>query len=95
MRVFLIDGLRDRNTSSPNGIHEVKLKHGRIVRDGLDTTLTDLRLRKTSRSPRDPVGHALYGSFAFSSSEGIERSWAISGDRRIRFHRVARARGFR
>ena len=52
VRVFLIDGLRDRSTSSPNGIREVKLKHGRIVRDGLDTTLTDLRLRKTSRSAR-------------------------------------------
>ena len=53
VRVFLIDGLRDRNTSSPTGVHEVKLKHGRIVRDGFCTTLTDLRLRKTSRSPRD------------------------------------------
>jgi len=53
VRVFLIDGLRDRNTCSPNGVHEVKLKHGRIVRDGFCTSLTDLRLRKTSRSPRD------------------------------------------
>ncbi len=52
VRVFLIDGLRDRNTSSPNGVHEVKLRHGRIVRDGLHTTLTDIRLRKASRSPR-------------------------------------------
>lgn len=53
VRVFLIDGLRDRNTSSPNGVHEVKLRHGCIVRDGFCTTLTDLRLRKTNRSPRD------------------------------------------
>ena len=53
VRVFLIDGLRDRNTSSPNGIHEVKLRHGRVVRDGICTTLTELRLPKTSRSPRD------------------------------------------
>jgi len=52
VRVFLIDGLRDSNTSSPNGIHEVKLRHGRIVRDGLHTMLTDLRLRGGSRSPR-------------------------------------------
>ncbi len=95
VRVFLIDGLRDRNTSSPNGVHEVKLKHGRIVRDGLHTTLTDLRLRKTSRSPRDSVGQRCARFLPSSSSEGTERSWATSGDRRIRSHRAARARGFR
>lgn len=44
VRVFMIDGLRDRRSS--NGIHEVKLRGGRVVREGLKTTLTDLRLRK-------------------------------------------------
>jgi len=53
IRVFLIDGLRDsRNSSSPNGVNEVKLRNGRIVREGLRTRLTDLRLRKTSSSAR-------------------------------------------
>ena len=30
----------------------MKLRHGRIVREGLHTTLTDLRLRKHYRRPR-------------------------------------------
>jgi len=52
LRVFLIDGLRNANSSSPNGIHEVKLRSGRVVREGLKTTLTDLRLRKNCSSAR-------------------------------------------
>ena len=47
-RVFVIDGLRTsgRSNASPNGINEVRYRSGRIVREGLHTTLTDLRLRK-------------------------------------------------
>lgn len=52
LRVFLIDGLRNANSSSPNGIHEVKLRNGRVVREGFVTTLTDLRLRKNYPSAR-------------------------------------------
>lgn len=52
LRVFVIDGLRNANSTSPNGIHEVKLRSGRIVREGFKTTLTDLRLRKKYRSAR-------------------------------------------
>src|SRR5580698_429087 len=54
-RVFLIDGLRTsgRSNTSPNGINEVRYRNGRIVREGLHTTLTDLRLRKNSKSARD------------------------------------------
>ena len=52
LRVFLIDGLRNTNSTSPNGIHEVKLRSGRVVREGLKTTLTDLRLCKNCRSAR-------------------------------------------
>ncbi|HET6178417.1 MAG TPA: helicase-related protein [Candidatus Sulfotelmatobacter sp.] len=47
IRVFVIDDLRnggDGNT--PHGVNEVRLKQGRIVRDGLHTTLSDMRLRK-------------------------------------------------
>ncbi|MGH9374925.1 MAG: hypothetical protein ACRD1J_02020, partial [Terriglobia bacterium] len=52
LRVFLIDGLRNAKAKSPNGIHEVKLRNGRMVREGLKTTLTDLRLRKNYPSAR-------------------------------------------
>jgi hypothetical protein len=52
LRVFLIDGLRDRihDGSAPCGVNEVRLRHGQIVREGLHTSLTDLRLRKNHRS---------------------------------------------
>ena len=52
LRAFVIDGLRNANSTSPNGIHEVKLRAGRIVREGFKTTLTDLRLRKNYPSAR-------------------------------------------
>jgi len=52
LRVFLIDGLRDAKSTSLNGIHEVKLRHGRIIREGLKTTLTELRSRKNYPSAR-------------------------------------------
>jgi len=52
LRAFVIDGLRNANSTSPNGIHEVKLRAGRIVREGFKTTLTDLRLRKSYPSAR-------------------------------------------
>jgi hypothetical protein len=54
-RVFMIDGLRTPGQSStgPHGVNEVRYRNGRIVREGLHTTLTDLRLRKNSKSARD------------------------------------------
>src|SRR6202140_5279976 len=54
LRVFLIDGLRDRvrDSSAPRGVNEVKLRRGQIVREGLHTSLTDLRLRKNYKSAR-------------------------------------------
>ena len=54
VRVFLIDDLRnggDENKS--HGVNEVRLRHGRIVREGLQTSLTDLRLRRSGSSPRN------------------------------------------
>jgi len=53
VRVFLIDDLRnggDENKS--HGVNEVRFKQGRIVREGLHTTLSELRLRKRSVSSR-------------------------------------------
>jgi hypothetical protein len=53
VRVFIIDGLRTpTNPNSHHGVNEVKLRNGRIVREGLKTSLTELRLRKSYSSAR-------------------------------------------
>ena len=54
IRVFFIDGLRTLTSSNGHaGVNEVRLRNGRIVREGLRTTLTELRLRRTSRTARE------------------------------------------
>ena len=54
IRVFFIDALRDhRRDGSPCGVNEVKLCRGKIVREGLHTTLTELRLRKKYTTSRE------------------------------------------
>ncbi|MFZ0520088.1 MAG: hypothetical protein WAL95_03640 [Candidatus Acidiferrales bacterium] len=66
VRVFFIDGLRTPTSSmSHAGINEVRLRHGRIVREGLRTTLTELRLRKTARTARRRW-HSICGSLLCS-----------------------------
>jgi hypothetical protein len=53
VRVFLIDGLRaTQNPKDMAGVNEVRLRNGEIIREGLRTTLTELRLRKARRSAR-------------------------------------------
>ncbi len=53
VRVFFIDGVRNGVASNGHtGVNEVRLRNGRIVREGLRTTLSDLRLRKQFRSAR-------------------------------------------
>ena len=53
VRVFIIDGLRTPTSAkSHHGVNEVRLRKGRIVREGLQTSLTELRLRKNSPSAR-------------------------------------------
>ena len=53
VRVFLIDGVRNGVGSNGfAGVNEVRLRNGRIIREGLQTTLSDLRLRKDYRSAR-------------------------------------------
>src|SRR5580704_13880021 len=53
LRVFLIDDLRNGGDENKfHGVNEVRLRHGRIVREGLHTTLSELRLRKDSPSSR-------------------------------------------
>ena len=53
VRVFIIDGLRTpTNSNSDHGVNEVKLRNKRIVREGLRTSLSELRLRRISPSAR-------------------------------------------
>ena len=53
IRVFTIDDLRNGGDESKfHGVNEVRLRQGRIVREGLQTTLSELRLRKDSPSSR-------------------------------------------
>ena len=53
IRVFLIDDLRNGgDENKAHGVNEVRLRQGRIVREGLQTTLSELRLRRDSPSSR-------------------------------------------
>jgi superfamily II DNA or RNA helicase len=53
LRVFLIDDLRNGGDENKcHGVNEVRLRQGRIVREGLRTTLSEMRLRKDSVSAR-------------------------------------------
>lgn len=53
VRVFVIDGIRNGvGSNGYTGVNEVRLRNGRVVREGLRTTLSDMRLRKDARSPR-------------------------------------------
>jgi SNF2 family DNA or RNA helicase len=53
VRVFIIDGCRNGVASNGfTGVNEVRLRNGRIVREGLKTTLSDMRLAMGHRSPR-------------------------------------------
>jgi hypothetical protein len=54
IRVFVIDDFRNGGDEhKSHGINEVRLRQGRIVREGLHTTLSELRLRKDSPSSRE------------------------------------------
>jgi hypothetical protein len=84
LRVFLIDGLRDRvrDNRAPCGVNEVRLRRGQIVREGLHTTLTDLRLRKNYKSARARWQQEICsGPALFVVGRTLERgwTWAIVG----------------
>jgi len=45
-RTYVIDSLRHAaRPVGPQGVNELRLRNGRIVRDGIHTRLTDMRLR--------------------------------------------------
>jgi len=53
VRIFIIDGLRNGVSSNGyTGVNEVRFRNGRIIREGLKTSLSDMRLAKGYRSAR-------------------------------------------
>jgi SNF2 family DNA or RNA helicase len=54
-RVYIVDSLRSHRPgmTGHQGVNEVRLRRGRIVRDGVHTTLTDMRLRRNHKSSWD------------------------------------------
>jgi len=54
-RTYVIDSLRSARPgqSGPQGVNELRFRNGRIVRDGVHTTLTDMRLRGKHKSAWD------------------------------------------
>ena len=53
VRVFIIDDLRNGGDENKyHGVNEVRLRHGRTIREGLSTTLSELRLRRESTGSR-------------------------------------------
>jgi hypothetical protein len=66
IRVFLIDDMRNGGDADvPHGVNEVRLRRGEILREGLQTTLSDLRLRKRHRSSRDRWASICQGPVLF------------------------------
>ena len=54
VRVFLIDGIRNGvGSNGHTGVNEVRYRNGRIVREGLRTTLSEMRLGGKWRSARE------------------------------------------
>jgi superfamily II DNA or RNA helicase len=53
LRIFLVDDMRNGgDPSAPHGVNEVRLVKGRIMRQGLATSLSDLRLAQQNATPR-------------------------------------------
>jgi superfamily II DNA or RNA helicase len=66
IRVFLIDDMRNGGEEkAPHGVNEVRLRRGVIFREGLHTSLSDLRLRKQYRTSRDRWSALCHGPALF------------------------------
>jgi hypothetical protein len=49
----MIDGVRNGvGSNGHTGVNEVRFRSGRVIREGLKTTLSDIRLAKNHRSAR-------------------------------------------
>ena len=53
--MYVIDSLRSQRPgqSGPQGVNELRLRNGRVVRDGVHASLTDMRMRGKYRSAWD------------------------------------------
>src|SRR5579863_10397177 len=70
VRVFVIDGCRNGVASNGfTGVNEVHLRNGRIVREGLTTTLSEIRSAKNHRSARARWQDLVGGPSIFIRSE--------------------------
>ena len=79
IRVFLIDDLRNGGDENKfHGVNEVRLKQGRIVREGLRKRSANCGCARTLRVPGND-GCRYVGDLHCSLSAGNGRSWATSG----------------
>jgi hypothetical protein len=77
IRVFLIDDMRNGgDEKAPQGVNEVRLKRGMIVREGLRTTLSDLRLRKQYRSSREALVRPVHSR---ANHKPVPRDYLLRG----------------
>ena len=66
VRVFVVDGVRNGIASNGHtGVNEVRFRQGRVDREGLKTTLSDLRLAKGRRSARERWAQVCPGPAVF------------------------------
>jgi len=66
IRVFMIDDIRNNaDPKIPHGVNEVRMLGKRIVRKGLHTTLTDMRLRQGYASAKKRWLSKVYGPSLF------------------------------
>jgi hypothetical protein len=92
VRVFVIDGVRNGvGSSGHTGVNEVRYRGGRIVREGLRTTLSEMRLRRHARSARvrwNELVHGMPSLFVCGRDRGkLSYSWEHA-------FKVARSGGF-
>jgi len=66
VRVFLVDGCRNGVASNGfKGVNEVRLRNGRVVREGVTTTLSEIRLAKNHHSAKTRWRAQIGGSSVF------------------------------
>ena len=66
VRVFLVDGCRNGVASNGfKGVNEARLRNGRVVREGVTSTLSEIRLAKNHHSPKTRWRSHVGGSSVF------------------------------
>ncbi len=91
VRVFLVDGVRNGvGSNGYSGVNEVRFRNGHVRREGLKTTLSDLRLVKGHRSARERWRSLCPGPALFI----VSRERAKLGYFWRHTYRVSRSGGF-